>query len=99
MKIAVLSRQPSVHANRRFMEAGAQRGCSVSVLDPLSLPLVFSDGSAGGMPEPSIGFDAVIPRFSPVWQRQGRAVLMHWESRGITPLNGADAMSAARDKP
>lgn len=99
MKIAVLSRQPSVHANRRFMEAGAQRGCRVSVLDPLSLPLVFSDGSASGMPEPPIGFDAVIPRFSPAWQRQGRAVLMHWETRGVTSLNSADAISAARDKP
>lgn len=99
MKIAVLSRQPSVHANRRLMEAGAQRGCRVSVLDPLSLPLIYSDGTAGSGQAPATGFDAVIPRFSPTWQRQGRAALMHFERRGVASLNSAKAMSAARDKP
>lgn len=62
------------------------------------MPLVFSDPSLGPQQAPAIGFDAVIPRFSPRWQRQGHALLVHWQARGVISLNGAGAISAARDK-
>lgn len=98
MKIAVLSRQPAVYANQRLIEAGKRRSCRISIVDPLRMPLVFADASLGLRQEPDIGFDAVIPRFSPHWQRQGHALLVHWQARGVISLNGAGAISAARDK-
>jgi len=98
VKIAVLSRQPDVYANQRLIEAGRRRSCGISIVDPLGLPLVFAQASPGLRQEPAIGFDAVIPRFSPRWQRQGHALLVHWQARGVISLNGAGAISAARDK-
>jgi ribosomal protein S6--L-glutamate ligase len=98
VKIAVLSRQPPVYANQRLIEAGARRSCDVRIVDPLSLPLIFADALPGARQQPDIGFDAVIPRFSPSWQRQGHALLAHWQARGVISLNSAGAISAARDK-
>jgi ribosomal protein S6--L-glutamate ligase len=98
VKIAVLSRQPAVYANRRLIEAGKRRSCRISIVDPLGPPLVFADASPGPRQAPDIGFDAVIPRFSPHWHRQGHALLVHWQARGVISLNSAGAISAARDK-
>lgn len=98
VKIAVLSRQPPVYANQRLIEAGKRRSCEVCIVDPLSLPLIYATASAGIRQRPDIGFDAVIPRFSPSWQRQGHALLAHWQARGVISLNSAGAISAARDK-
>ena len=98
VKIAILSRQPPVYANQRLIEAGKRRSCEVCIVDPLSQPLIYATASAGIRQRPDIGFDAVIPRFSPSWQRQGHALLAHWQARGVISLNSAGAISAARDK-
>ena len=97
VKIAILSRQPPVYANQRLIEAGKRRSCEVCIVDPLTVPLVYATASSGIRQRPDIGFDAVIPRFSPSWQRQGHALLAHWQAYGVISLNSAGAISAARD--
>ena len=43
-------------------------------------------------------FDAVLPRFGPVWQRQGGIVIEQLERQGLVSLNTANAMALARDQ-
>lgn len=43
-------------------------------------------------------FDAVLPRFGPLWQRQGGVVIAQLERQGLVSLNSAKAMALARDK-
>jgi ribosomal protein S6--L-glutamate ligase len=43
-------------------------------------------------------YDAVLPRFGPMWQRQGGNVVVQLERQGLVSLNTAKAMALARDK-
>lgn len=89
MKLAVLSRQPALYANRRLQQAAAARGMSVVFADPLHADTddVCFDGVA-----------AVIPRFTPRWQEPGGRLLAALERRGIHAVNGAAALALARDR-
>lgn len=100
MNIALLSRSPDLYANQRLASAAQQRGCSVTVIDPLHCAMVFN---ASGIQvvhkhENMTNFAAVIPRFGPLWQRQAGAVLAQLERQGLVSLNATQAMSRARNK-
>jgi ribosomal protein S6--L-glutamate ligase len=97
LKIAILSRQPQLYANQRLITAAKQRECAVTVLDPLHIPLLLS-GHSSVPNSTDCPFDAIIPRFGPTWQRQGNALLSHWQKQGAISLNNASAIALARDK-
>jgi ribosomal protein S6--L-glutamate ligase len=89
MNIAVISRNPELYANRRLHTAARERGASVTVIDPLaSHEADFLEA-----------FDAVLPRFGPVWQRQGGHLLARMQALGVVCLNSAESMALARNKP
>jgi ribosomal protein S6--L-glutamate ligase len=100
MKIAILSRKPSLYSTSRLMEACRQRGAEVSVLDPLQClvklskrrPEVFHDG------ERVTGLDGVVPRIGASITFYGLAVLRQFEMMGVFPANESQAIARSRDK-
>ena len=100
MKIAILSRNTHLHSTQRLVEAAAQRGHEVHVIDPLRCymnispqrPTLYHKGS------PLEGYDAVIPRIGASITFYGTAVLRQFEMMGVFPLNESVAITRARDK-
>ncbi len=97
MKIVILSRQPQLYANQRLIIAAKQRECAITVLDPLQIPVLLS-GHSNASNSLNCCFNAIIPRYGPTWQRQGNALLLHWQNQSVISLNNAYAIALARDK-
>ncbi len=100
MKIAILSRRPSLYSTRRLKEAGQARGHEVRVVDYLRCymditshnPKVIYQG------EPLIGYDAIIPRIGASHTFYGTAVVRQFEMMGVYSANESQAISRSRDK-
>ena len=100
MKIAILSRKKSLYSTRRLVEAGADRGHEVRVIDTLRCymsttsfrPEIHLNGEA------LTDFEAVIPRIGASITFYGTAVLRQFEMMGVYPLNESVAISRSRDK-
>jgi ribosomal protein S6--L-glutamate ligase len=100
MKIAILSRKPSLYSTARLKEAGEERGHQMRVIDYLRCymnitahrPQVMYQG------EPLEGFDAVIPRIGASNTFYGTAVVRQFEMMSVFPSNGSQAITRSRDK-
>jgi ribosomal protein S6--L-glutamate ligase len=100
MHIAILSRKQSLYSTRRLMEAGAERGHEVRVIDYLRCymdvtsnhPTIFY-GTKDLRP-----IDAVIPRIGASNTFYGCAVVRQLEVMGVFAANGSQAISRSRDK-
>ncbi|OYD26089.1 30S ribosomal protein S6--L-glutamate ligase [Oceanimonas baumannii] len=100
MKIAILSRNPSLYSTRRLREAAEARGHDVTVIDVLRCYMNINDN------KPSIHykgqdldqFDAIIPRIGASVTFYGTAVLRQFEMMGCYSLNHSAAISRSRDK-
>ena len=100
MKVAILSRKPSLFATERLRAAGLARGHEVQVIDYLRCymnisavrPTILYRGEA--LPE----FDVVIPRIGASHTVYGTAVVRQFEILGVATANGSDAISRAHDK-
>jgi ribosomal protein S6--L-glutamate ligase len=100
VRVAVLSRSPSLYTTRRLVEAARARGHVVRVLDPVQVELGLGPGP------PSLyykgrGFpvsDAVIPRIAPSINQYGLAVVNQLQLLGVPLVNGAPGISASRNK-
>jgi ribosomal protein S6--L-glutamate ligase len=99
MKIAILSRKPSLYSTRRLKEAGEKRGHEMRVVDYLRCymditshnPRVLYQG------EP-LNVDAIIPRIGATYTFYGTAVVRQFEMRGVFPANESQAITRSRDK-
>ncbi len=100
MKIAILSRRPSIHSTARLVEAAKARGHQVRVVDPLRCYMNITSLRPGihYKGEELGGFDAVIPRIGASITFYGTAVLRQFEMMGVFPLNESVAITRARDK-
>jgi len=100
MKIAILSRRPSLYSTRRLKEAGQTRGHEVRIVDYLRCymditshkPQVLYQG------EPLVGYDAIIPRIGASHTFYGTAVVRQFEMMGVYSANESQAISRSRDK-
>jgi ribosomal protein S6--L-glutamate ligase len=100
MKIAVLSRNDTLYSTRRLVEAAAERGHDVEVVDYLRCymnitaqnPSIHYKGLA--LPE----FDAVIPRIGARRTFYGAALLRQMETMGMYTVNPSIAITRSRDK-
>ncbi|TFH21280.1 MAG: 30S ribosomal protein S6--L-glutamate ligase [Myxococcales bacterium] len=100
MKIAILSRKPSLYSTSRLKEAGEQLGHEMHVIDYLRCymniashrPAVLYQGHA------LEGFDAIIPRIGASKTFYGTAVVRQFEMIGVYPLNESQAITRSRDK-
>ncbi|WP_428306728.1 30S ribosomal protein S6--L-glutamate ligase [Lacipirellula sp.] len=99
MRIAILSRRPSLYSTTRLKEAGKNRGHDMSVVDYLRCymditsrrPQVIYQG------EP-LKVDAVIPRIGASNTFYGTAVVRQFEMMGVFVANESQAISRSRDK-
>lgn len=100
MKIAILSRGPSLYSTRRLVEAAEQQSHDAQVINPLRCYMNITSHK----PEVHYkgirleGFDAVIPRIGASITFYGTAVLRQFEMMGVFPLNESVAISRSRDK-
>jgi ribosomal protein S6--L-glutamate ligase len=99
MRIAILSRRPSLYSTSRLKEAGKNRGHEMSIVDYLRCymditsrrPQVIYQG------EP-LKVDAVIPRIGASNTFYGTAVVRQFEMMGVFVANESQAISRSRDK-
>lgn len=99
MKIAVLSRNPSLYSTRRLKEAALDRGHEVAVIDYLRCymditarrPKVLYKGE-------EVRPDAIIPRIGATYTFYGTAVVRQFEMADVFTLNSSEAISRSRDK-
>ncbi|MFT3741141.1 MAG: 30S ribosomal protein S6--L-glutamate ligase [Gammaproteobacteria bacterium] len=100
MKIGILSRGPKLYSTQRLVEAGAQRGHDMTLVNPLRCYMNIASQ------HPSIHyrgaelphFDAVIPRIGASITFYGAAVIRQFETMGIYCVNRSVAITRARDK-
>lgn len=100
MRIAMLARNPDLYSHKRLVQAAELRGHSLDILNTLRCtvhiashrPEVFYNG------EPTIGYDAIIPRIGASITNYGLAILRQFEMRGCWPLNESVAIGRSRDK-
>jgi ribosomal protein S6--L-glutamate ligase len=100
MRIAILSRQPSLYSTKRLAEAAASRGHQVDVLDTLQFdirvskqnPELFYQGKPVGP------IHAVIPRIGASITLFGLAVVRQLEMMGVYCVNESQAIARSRDK-
>lgn len=100
MKIAILSRNPTLYSTRRLVDAARARGHETKVIDVLRcyMNITSHAPSIHYKGEELNGFDAVIPRIGASVTFYGTAVLRQFEMMGVYPLNESVAISRARDK-
>ncbi|MCB0287681.1 MAG: 30S ribosomal protein S6--L-glutamate ligase [Calditrichaeota bacterium] len=100
MKIAILSRKPSLYSTQRLVEAGKERGHDVRVIDYLRC---YMDITAH---KPMVIFqskklddyDAIIPRIGASYTFYGTAVVRQFEMMGVFPTNESQSITRSRDK-
>lgn len=102
MKIAVLSRSPSIDSTKRLVEAAAARGHEVRVVDHVRCFMdITSDRPSLHYQDEEFAaehFDAVIPRIGASVTFYGTAVVRQFEMMGVYSVNESVAITRSRDK-
>jgi ribosomal protein S6--L-glutamate ligase len=100
MRLAILSRQPSLYSTRVLVEAARQRGHQADVLDTLQFDIRLSKRNPElfyqGQPVGHV--DAVIPRIGASITFFGLAVVRQFEMLGVYCVNESQAIACSRDK-
>lgn len=101
LRIGVLASNPELYSNQRLLEAGDERGHTMTFLNIKHCYLKLDAGQPrvhyrGGRPVGEL--DAVIPRIRPSVTFYGCALTRHFETMGVYALNSAGAILQSRDK-
>jgi ribosomal protein S6--L-glutamate ligase len=100
MRIAILSRNKNLHSVRRLLQEAKKQKVQCDVINPLECQLVV-DGKqsrilVGGNELPP--YDAILPRIGASITEYGLAVVKHFETLGIYPVNSSWAIAESRNK-
>jgi ribosomal protein S6--L-glutamate ligase len=100
VKIAILSRDPTLQSTTRLSEASAARGHEVRVIDYLRcyMNITAHRPTVIFQHEELTDIDAVIPRIGASRTFYGTAVVRQFEMMGVFTANDSQAISRARDK-
>ncbi len=100
MKIAILSRNPSLYSTQRIAEAGRQRGHDMKVINYLRcyMDITARRPKVKYQGKPLAGFDAIVPRIGASRTFYGTAVVRQFEVAGVFSVNESQAISRSRDK-
>ena len=112
MRIAILSRNPSLYSTRRLVQAARSRGHDVRVIDTLAVAVemglnlegrsghkVITSGPLGLTRTGHIPeVDAIIPRIGTSITLYGLAVVRQFEAMGVITTAVASAIACSRDK-
>lgn len=100
MKIAILSRNKNLHSVRRLLAEAKKQRVHCEVLNPLDCQLVVNGKNStilyGTQQLPR--YDAVLPRIGASVTEYGLAVVKHFETIGILPINHSRSIAESRDK-
>lgn len=101
LNIALLASNPDLPSNQRIMEAGEERGHSISFFDVKQCYMKLDSENPevhyrGGLILNKL--DAIIPRIRPDLTFYGCALVRQFESIGSYSLNTAEAIGSSRDK-
>ncbi|HAR41826.1 MAG TPA: 30S ribosomal protein S6--L-glutamate ligase [Bdellovibrionales bacterium] len=100
MRIAILSRNKSLHSIRRLREEARKLKVECLVINPLECQLVV-DGNKHDILVGSVvlpRFDVILPRIGASITDYGLAVVKQFENQGVPVLNGSLAIAQSRDK-
>jgi len=99
VRIAILSRKPSLYSTRRLLEAAKAAGHDATVVDYLRCYMNITSHRPsviyGGHP---LEVDAVIPRIGASKTFYGTAVVRQFEMMGVYSVNESQAIARSRDK-
>lgn len=100
MRVAILSRNPSLYSTRRLKEAGEQRDHVVDIIDTMHcyMDITSSKPAVRYKGKPLPRYDAVIPRIGASVTFYGTAVVRQFEMMGTFSINESVAISRSRDK-
>ncbi len=100
MKIAILSRNPSLYSTRRLKEAGEAKGHTVDIIDTMHcyMDITSSKPSVRYQGKPLPMYDAIIPRIGASVTFYGTSVVRQFEMMGTYNINESVAISRSRDK-
>jgi ribosomal protein S6--L-glutamate ligase len=100
MKIAILSRKPSLYSTRRLVESAKQRGHHVEVIDHSKCYMVMErENPAVYIGNRLIeGIDAIIPRIGASVTFYGSAVIRQFEMQKVFTTVSSLALIRSRDK-
>jgi ribosomal protein S6--L-glutamate ligase len=100
MRLAILSRNPSLYSTRALVEAARSRGHAVNVLDTLLFDIRVSRRKPQLFYEGKVveGYHAVIPRIGASITFFGLAVVRQFEMMGVYCVNESQAIARSRDK-
>lgn len=96
MKLAILSRDPSLYSTRRLREEAKAKGFTPEVLDVLSLELRVGTGCYYQGKKLTPHF--TIPRLSGAYLLSGLAVIRELEASGTKVLNHSTALETTHDQ-
>ncbi len=99
MKIGILSQGAELYSTKRILETASQRGHDVEIINPVKCFMNINsfDNEVHYM-DRILKLDAVIPRIAASITFYGTAVVRQFEMSGVYALNGALAITKARDK-
>jgi len=106
LKIAILSRKPSLYSTRRLREAAEAANHDVRVIDYLRCYMNITASNPSNTSNPTIHhkgekiehFDAVIPRIGANKTFYGTAIVRQFETIGTYTINPSIAITRSRDK-
>jgi ribosomal protein S6--L-glutamate ligase len=100
MRIALLSRNPSLYSTSRLMLAGRARGHQIDVLDPLELQTVVAPGtpSLHRAGVPLARYDVALPRIGASITGYGVSIVRQFEQQLVPVINGSVPIARTRDK-
>ncbi|OGT60222.1 MAG: ribosomal protein S6 modification protein [Gammaproteobacteria bacterium RIFCSPHIGHO2_12_FULL_45_12] len=100
MKIAILSRKPSLYSTSRLVEAAQARGHQADVIDTLRcyMNITSADPNIHYKGVELEQYDAVIPRIGASITFYGAAVVRQLEMMGVFCVNDSVAITRGRDK-
>jgi len=100
MRIAVLSRDPSLYSTRRLVEAAQQRGHDALVVDHTRCYVVIEKNNPAIRYHGKVldGIDAVVPRIGASVTAYGTAIVRQFEMQHIFSANESQAIVRSRDK-
>jgi ribosomal protein S6--L-glutamate ligase len=100
MKVAILSRKPSLYSTRRLVESAKQRGHQVEVIDHSKCYMVMErENPAVYIGNRLIeGIDAIIPRIGASVTFYGSAVIRQFEMQKVFTTVSSLALIRSRDK-
>jgi ribosomal protein S6--L-glutamate ligase len=100
MRLAILSRNPSLYSTKRLVEAAQKRGHEVLVLDHLKCTVIIEEGKPAILYEgkPVGKIDAIIPRIGASVTFYGAAIVRQFEIMEVFSAVKSQAIVRSRDK-